>query len=171
MLPTTNAAAQDIYRCEIDGKISYRANEANGAGCRLVKFMNTNPSDEEVGRVLQEKARQEAEDEAAAAEARENARLEAERRSAQALEQQAGAALRRADAAEEQLKSMKEAQRNAGYPAYGGIYYGGRRRLHFGESSMPSGKHLDLPSTMPQQTGKIVIGNPHRTADSLESSQ
>lgn len=126
------AEAQDIFRCEENGKIGYKSNAAGEPNCRPVMLYNSDPSAEEVERAFREKARRQAEEQEEAERAREQAKLDAQERAARALEAEASASRRRANVAEEQLRQEQERQRNSGYPAYGG-YYLGTQHPRFGD--------------------------------------
>ena len=160
VMSLADCRAQEIYRCETDGKVGYTSNVAGKLYRKPVKFFNTNPSSAEVERALEEKVRKQAEEQSAADQAREEAKLNAEQRAARALEQEAGAAQRRAYAAEEQLRMMKEGQGNLGYQPYGGFYFGGRQAPRFaGPVPRPAGPpQVRPPQPLPSPNSGRVDG-------------
>lgn len=120
--------AENVYKCVADGNVTYSSNAASG-NCQKVDLQVSQPSPEELARLAAEKKlQQEADDKAA--------EQEREERLVRAKELDAQAAWRRAVAAEEQARLMREQEQASQawgyyYPSWWG--YGVERppyRMH-----------------------------------------
>lgn len=177
VIPVKNDAAQDIYRCEIAGKVAYTADGASNPDCRLMRMSETGPSPEELARIMEEKARKAAEEQAEEQQAKENARLNAELRSASAQEREAEAARRRAQVAEEELRLMKEGTGYPRIPPYGGFYPGlsGSRVYDQGQfggyppNLVPPSTHVPVQPPIP--AAGAIIGKPPTNSASHSVNQ